>query len=142
MRNPTAEPENFSSAGEVKASRIRVYTVIFTVIILSLSGLYLRFEWNRYKGIASSEAIMLAESLESVLHPEHIAGLTGDEQDLEKPEYIMTKTSLQRLAGTTNPIRFAYLMAEREGRIIIPQTCQEGNSSGSPWPGPLSRIQG
>jgi len=119
MRNPTAEPENFSSAGEVKASRIRVYTVIFTVIILSLSGLYLRFEWKRYKGIASSEAIMLAESLESLLHPEHIAGLTGDEQDLEKPEYIMTKTSLQRLAGTTNPIRFAYLMAEREGRIII-----------------------
>lgn len=119
MRNPTAGPENFSSAGEVKAGRNRVYTVVFTVIILSLSGLYLRFEWKRYKGIASSEAIMLAESLGSLLHPGHIAGLTGDETDLEKPEYIMTKTSLARLAGTTNPIRFAYLMAEREGSIVF-----------------------
>ena len=37
---------------------------------------------------------MLAESVESVIHPEHILELSGSEEDTAKPEYIMTKLSL------------------------------------------------
>ena len=119
MSAHTEESKSLSSAEIKNAGNTRIAAVVFTVIVLSLSGLYLRFEWNRYKGIASSEAVMLAESLESILHSEHVAELEGSEEDLEKPEYIMAKTGLARLAGTTNPIRFAYIMAEREGRIVF-----------------------
>ena len=62
---------------------------------------------------------MLAESVESVIHPEHILELSGSEEDTAKPEYIMTKLSLSELVKTTNPIRFASLMSQRNGKIII-----------------------
>lgn len=54
-------------------------------------------------------AIMLAESVESVIHPEHILELSGSEEDTAKPEYIMTKLSLSELVKTTNPIRLSTL---------------------------------
>jgi len=62
---------------------------------------------------------MLAESVESVIHPEHILELSGSKEDTAKPEYIMTKLSLSELVKTTNPIRFAYIMSQRNGKIII-----------------------
>ncbi len=95
------------------------YTIIFILIIVSLSGIYLYFAWNRYQDIVSSEAIMLAQSVESLLHSEHIAELSGNAEDLDKPEYIMIKRSLTRLIETTNPIRFAYLMGEKDGSIVF-----------------------
>lgn len=96
------------------------YIFVFaTLIVLIISGLYLHFEWHKYHEMASSEAVQLAQSLESLLHPEHIEELSGSEADIERPEYSMAKTSLMRLVDTTNSIRFAYLMAERNGNIVI-----------------------
>ena len=62
---------------------------------------------------------MLAESVESVIHPEHILELSGSEEDVLNPDYILTKLSLSNLVKTNNPIRFAYLMSQRDGKIII-----------------------
>lgn len=97
------------SSVELKTGPNRIHKIIFTALILSIIVLYLRFSWNRYNEIASSEAIMLAESLESVMHTEHILALSGSEEDTAKPEYIMTKLSLSELVKTTNPIRLSTL---------------------------------
>ena len=115
----SSETNKTSSAEGLKTNHIWMYAIFLIVIIVSLSVFYLRFAWNRYQEIASSEAVMLAQSLESLLHPEHIAKLSGSEEDLAKSEYVMTKLSLTQLVETTNPIRFAYLMGERDGSIII-----------------------
>ncbi len=93
--------------------------IIFILIIVSLSGLYLRFAWNRYQNIASSEAIVLAESAEALLPLEHIAQLSGGTEDLVKPEYVMTKLRLSDLIKKHSPIHFAYIMGERNGSIVF-----------------------
>ncbi len=95
-----------------------IWKIIFIVIMVLLSGLYLNFAWDRYQDIASSEAVTLAQSLESLLHPEHIAELSGGAKDLEKPEYAMAKLSLNRLAESANTIHFAYVIGEQDGDIV------------------------
>jgi len=97
----------------------RIYAAVFICLLLSAGGLYLRFAWNRYQDIASSESISLAHSIASLLHIEHVSALTGTEKDLQKPEYIMTKLSLQKLVKTNDMIRFAYLMGNRNGSMIF-----------------------
>lgn len=57
----------------------------------------------------------MAQSLEALLHPEHVMALSRNSRDLEKPDYFMIKLSLIRLTRVTNPIRFAYLMREKDG---------------------------
>jgi len=107
------------SPGMPKSRHGKILTITSIVIMLVLSGFYLRFAWNRYQNEAASEAIMLVQSVESVLYPEDVAQLSGDANDLAKPEYSMIKRSLTRLAAVKNPINFAYLLGERNGDIIF-----------------------
>ncbi|NLN45992.1 MAG: PAS domain-containing protein, partial [Clostridiaceae bacterium] len=97
----------------------RAIVIATLVVFLSLSGLYLEFAWDRYRKSLSTEAVMLAQSMKSLLHPEHIAGFAGNESDVVNPEYEMTKDSLIRLVDTANPIRFAYLFGERDGQMVF-----------------------
>ena len=116
-KNETKDPS--ANNGEMDGRKTRINSILLSVIVLLLVALHLRFAWYRYNDIASSEAIMLAQSMEALLHPEHISELSGTEKDLDNPAYIMTKLSLQKLVETNNPLRFAYLMAEKENSIII-----------------------
>lgn len=111
--------------------------IIFTMIIVVLSGVYLVYAWNRHQDVAESEAIMLAQSLESVFHPEHITNLTGSSEDLGKSDYKMTKQSLIQLVETTNPIRFAYLMIERDGNIVFLMDSEPADSADYSPPGQI-----
>ena len=107
------------STGMPKSRHGKILTITSIVIMFVLSGFYLRFAWNRYQDEAAAEAIMLVQSLESVLYPEDIAKLSGGADDLAKPEYSMLKNGLTRLTAVKNPIKFAYLMGERNGDIIF-----------------------
>lgn len=113
-----------------------IIALILTIVLTS-SSFYLHFSWSKYQNIASAEAVMLAESLESLLHPDHITELSGNEEDLQKQEYTMLKLSLMRLVKTTNPIRFAYLMGERNGNIVI---LMDSESSDSPEYSPPGQL--
>lgn len=104
---------------ELASKKTLVYTFLCILIIVCLSGFYLRLTWNKYQKAVSSEALILAQSLESLLHPNYIEALSGNSSDLEKPEYIMIKNSMQKLVKATKPIHFVYIMAERNGKIVI-----------------------
>ena len=112
-------------------------TIVFAVIIVLLSSIYLRIEWKKYQNIASSEAIQLAQSLESLIHPEHITELSGGPEDLKNPDYMLAKLSLERLVDTTNSLRFAYILAERDGSIVF---LLDSESSDSPDYSPPGQI--
>ncbi|MDD3109926.1 MAG: sensor domain-containing phosphodiesterase, partial [Eubacteriales bacterium] len=71
----------------------------------------------------------MAQSLESLLHPQHVQELSGSPEDIGKPEYEMAKTGLMRLVDTTNPVHFAYLMAEQNGNLVF---LMDSESPGSP----------
>ncbi|KAF0092593.1 MAG: PAS domain S-box [Fusobacteria bacterium] len=119
----------------MKNKNILFRKIIFIVGITILCALYLRFAWARYEKIASDEAIMLAQSLEAMVQPEHIGALKGSIEDLENPEYFMTKQNLIRLTNTTKSISFAYLMAEKDGKIVILMDSEEPNNEDYSPPG-------
>jgi len=102
-----------------KSGHAKILTLASILVMFVLSGLYLRFAWNRYQDEAAAEAIMLVQSLEAVIYHEDIAKLSGYEGDLTKSEYIMLKNSLIRMVAVNNPIKFAYLMGERNGDIFF-----------------------
>lgn len=114
-----------------------IHLIIFTLLIFTLSGLFLIYAWNSHQNTAKSEAIMLAQSLKSVFHPEHVAELSGNEEDIEKTDYIMTKRSLINLVKTTNPIHFAYLMRENDGNIIFLMDSEPTDSADYSPPGQI-----
>jgi diguanylate cyclase (GGDEF)-like protein/PAS domain S-box-containing protein/putative nucleotidyltransferase with HDIG domain len=93
-------------------------TIIILLIFIFFGSIHLHYAWNNYDNIASSEAITLAESLETLLNTEYIPEFTGTAEDLEKHEYIMVKQSLIRLVETTDQIGFAYIFSKNDGETI------------------------
>ena len=134
-KNETKDPS--ANNGEMDGRKTRINSIILSVIVLLVVALHLRFAWNRYNDIASSEAVMLAQSMESLLHPEHISELSGTEKDLDNPAYIMTKLSLQKLVETNNPIRFAYLLGEDNGSMIFLIDSESPDSPNYSQPGQI-----
>ena len=107
---------------------LRVISLMLAIVIVFFGAFYLHFAWSRYEHSASTEAIVLAQSAEAMLHPEHIAMLSGDSADLDSAEYQMAKRSLQRLVNIANPIRFAYILAERSSQIVFLMDSEESDS--------------
>jgi len=101
-----------------KKSKI-VIGIVTGILLAVLCVGYLLFAWSRYQKMAEAEAIMLAESVESLLHPEHIAVLTGSPEDVTNPDYRMTKRSLSRLIHENDQIRFAYILGMRETEMVF-----------------------
>ena len=99
--------------------RSRIVLIAAVILAVLASGFYLYYQWNKYDGAARQEGIVLAQSLEALLHPEHVMALSGNSRDLEKPDYFMIKLGLIRLTRVTNPIRFAYLIREKDGQIVF-----------------------
>lgn len=126
--------ENDSAARFMKRKPILARLIIFAIIII-LSSLYLGYAWNRHQNEASSYAVALANSIESVMPQKHMNTLSGNADDLNKPEYEMIKNHLIGLVETTNPIRFAYLMAERGEDIVILIDSEPPESSDYSAPG-------
>lgn len=135
MKSRNAKKMGHSFTGEKINKRTLLHVSIFILIFLTLSGLYLHYAWNRYADAASSEAVMLAQSLESLLHPEHIAKLTGSAEDLEKTEYTMAKDSLTRLVNAMDSIYFAYILAEKDGDMVFLMDSEPPDSADYSPPG-------
>ena len=89
------------------------------MILLFICGLYLKYEWNQYNEIASSEAIKLAKALEAMIRPQDIETLSVGPEDIEAPEYIMAKTSLMRLVEAIDRIHYAYIIIEQNNNFFI-----------------------
>ncbi len=118
--NPAETVRGQQTAG-MWPSRKRRNTVLFILmaVLLAICLGYLWMTWNRYRSEAETESRNLGQSIGAMLHPEHIAQLTGRPEDLEKQDYLLIKQTLTRLVQATNPIRFAYLMGMQDGQIVF-----------------------
>lgn len=135
--NFTCGQENQRSILAKTLSKIKYLIVFIIATFLVASGLFLRFSWQRYNEMASSEAIQLAQSMEALVHPEHIKGLTGSPKDVENPEYIIAKKSLVRLVGARNNIHFAYFLKEQSGKLLF---LMDSATSDSPYYSPPGQV--
>ena len=116
----------------------KILIVIITGLLFAFLCVgYLLFAWNRYQKMAKAEAIMLAESVESLLHPEHIAALTGSIENVTNPDYKMTKRSLSRLIQENDQIRFAYILGMREKDMVFLIDSEDETSSDYSYPGQI-----
>ena len=93
--------------------------MVFVVITIFLIVSYLYLTWIQYQKTASSEAVVLSQSLESILPSEHIARFSGNAKDLDKLDYVMFKKTLMQLTETSNSIVFAYILGEHNGSMIF-----------------------
>ena len=121
--------------GVIKRKKFWVQVLVGLIIYGLISSFYLNYSWNRYEENAKDDAIMLAQSVKSMFHAEHLAQLTGTESDLETQEYSMAKSNLAQLVYTTNPIRFAYLVGLRNGQLVFLVDSEEVGSPDYSPPG-------
>ncbi len=119
----------------LKKKRFWVQVLAILIIYGLISSFYLNYSWNRYEQNATDDAIMLAQSLKSMFHAEHLEQLTGTAADLETEEYAMAKMNLTQLVHTTNPIRFAYLLEMRNGQLVFLVDSEEAGSPDYSPPG-------
>lgn len=101
------------------STKTRLIIILLSAVMLLSSALYLHLEWRKFQNIASSEAVQLSESLQSLLHIEHIAALSGDDEDLNNPNYELTKNSLRGLVVASKNIQSAYLYKQIDGKIAV-----------------------
>ena len=94
-----------------------IFSIVSMVLIASmLAGLYLHFAWNRYSRMAKDEALQLAQSVEALLHPEHIAALG---ESLAVSDAASVEQSLERLVESTDSIYYAYILKQENGSIVV-----------------------
>lgn len=113
------------------------YIAFILVVFIALSTFHLLFTWKNYNQEAEQEAIILAQSLEAMIHPEHLAELSGSPGDMEKIEYTLIKNDLIRLVQTTNQIRFAYVLGLRDDHLTILADSEDPDSVDYAPPGLL-----
>lgn len=99
--------------------RMRLSMIVMVTVLTILSFVYLVYVWNRYQKTTETEAVVLAESVATLLHAEHIASLTGNSEDIDSPNYQITKRSLMQLVHSSDRIRFAYLLAQKGDELIF-----------------------
>ena len=89
--------------------------IISTIlIVIILASLYLNSVWNKYQDMAKSESLELAQSIESLIHTEHITTLVSkDGKDKGIDEQLVEK-SLVRLVESTSSIYYSYILKQED----------------------------
>lgn len=106
------------SSQKMKA-RIIIPIISMLLIAVILAGLYLRFSWNRYHQMAESEALQMAQSVESLLHAEHIETLIFDDSTQAISDASLVEQSLVRLVEATDSIYYAYILKQQSENIVV-----------------------
>ncbi len=105
-----------------RAEKPRFALIGAAMIILTLAGLsfFLNTEWHNYFSGRANEDTMLAQSLQSLIHPEHVTTLLGAGTPADKERhYTLTKESLMRLTSSKNFIDYAFVAGYIDGQIVI-----------------------
>lgn len=87
-----------------------VIGLVFIIGVLSTAYTYVEITSSVKKSLLE-HASTVAYALES----HHITTLSGSEQDLQSPDYVVLKERLQKIRGSSPDIRFAYLTGYRNG---------------------------
>lgn len=94
--------------------------IISTIlIVIILASLYLNSVWNKYQDMAKSESLELAQSIESLIHTEHITTLVSkDGKDKGIDEQLVEK-SLVRLVESTSSIYYSYILKQEDENYFV-----------------------
>ena len=112
-------------------TRISLMIISTVLIVVILASLYLKFVWNKYENIAKLEALQLAQSIESLLHTEHISTLVSNDGKDKSLDERLVGESLVKLVKSTSSIYYSYIMKQEDGDIFVIADSTASDSSNS-----------
>lgn len=119
------------SLTEITKTHIIFITISMALVIGMIGGFYLRFAWGQYKQTAEKEALQLAQSVESLLHTEHIEELVAGDYEQIILEPVTVQQSLVRLVEATDSIYYAYILKEEDKKIVVVSDSSSAHSATS-----------
>ncbi|MGD9569168.1 MAG: HD domain-containing phosphohydrolase [Sedimentibacter sp.] len=118
----------------IKSIKLNKITLAF-IIFLIISATFINSVWVKSVKTREEKAIQLAETFETALQKSLITKLDANISDLDKFEYKEIKNNLIKLVKKNSEIRFAYILVEKEGKILISVDSEEENSKDYSPPG-------
>ena len=91
--------------------------------------------WNKATAEKANNAIQLARSAEAGIPKALITELDAAASDINRPEYMHIKKSIEDIAISNDEIRFAYIMVERDDKILFLADSEPVNSEDYSPPG-------
>lgn len=115
--------------------KAKVFFFISFVIVLTLCCSAVYAVWNRSIQETKEEALKLASVAEAGIVKDRIKELKISEQDITAQEYIEIKKSLTDIAAVHQDIRFAYILALRDGKLYFAADSEPAESEAYSAPG-------
>jgi len=89
-------------------------------LIIALSGLlYIGYTWTQIEKEAFKNVLLISKSIEASLPKDVLKKLSGNPNDVEKPEYRLIKNILIDIIEINKEARFAYLYTLKNDKIIF-----------------------
>ena len=113
----------------------KIILAFVTLILLTLSGLYMKYTWDTSIKTTSDQALTTGRIAAATLSEDALNQLTIESSDTDKKEYQYIKSSLMAIKNINTKIRFAYIYAQRAGKIYFAADSESVSSSDYSPPG-------
>jgi len=119
--------------GLVKNKRQPILEIVLFLIIAILGLIYIHYTWTKFEKDKSEQVLQIARSIEATLPKDHIKILEAVPEDIDKAEYLEIKNILKKVIIVNPKASFAYLYAQKKGKIyFIADSEAEGSEDYSP----------
>jgi PAS domain S-box-containing protein len=107
--------------------------ILFFLIITVLGGFYIFFTYMKFEEDKSNDVLQVARVVAATFPKENIKALELKPGDISKPQYQVIKKILKAIIHVNPNARFAYIFAERNGKIyFMADSESEGSKEYSP----------
>ncbi|OFY41253.1 MAG: hypothetical protein A2X18_12950 [Bacteroidetes bacterium GWF2_40_14] len=106
-------------SGLLKNQRKSRLEILLFLIIAVLGIIYVHYTWAKFDKDKSEQVLQIARSIEASLPITDLTALEAKPDDINKPEYQSIKKILKKVIGVNPKASFAYLYAQKEGKIYF-----------------------
>lgn len=103
----------------VKNKIISRSQILLFLIIAILGITYVHYTWKKFEKDKSEQVLQIARSIEATLPIDHIKMLEAVPDDINKPEYLEIKNILKKVINVNPKASFAYLYAQKGGKLYF-----------------------
>ncbi len=106
-------------SGLLKNQRKSGLEILLFLIIAVLGIIYVHYTWEKFDKDKSEQVLQIARSIEATLPIADLKALEAKPEDINKPEYQSIKNTLKKVISVNPKASFAYLYAQKEGKIYF-----------------------
>ena len=102
-----------------KIAKLRLFLLLISIMLTVLGLLYIRYTWVTRIDETSKEAINIAETAEIFFSKAALNKLEVSWSDIDRPEYKLVKSNLEKLVKVNKKTRFAYIYTQKSHKIYL-----------------------